>query len=212
MSAVFVEKKQPLIGEGEGKSFKIEEVLKFWTVLGNYCVGCGEEDCSRRGAPEQRTTGDQSPWASILYRKELFFVESGTESTRWQRDRMTDTVRKAKVAILKSILSLSQWGFLEVVQHAHVYFCEKRLRLHDFEFFWKQYIWSKMMSMSKEYKRLRTKEHINWTMAFLYRRWRTELVSWILSPINHKELHQVQNKFQSVSCLLFTQVNKPQIP
>ena len=34
----------------------------------------------------------------------------------------------------------------------------------------------------------------------------------ILSPVNHKGLHQGQNKLQSVSYLLFTQVIKPQIP
>ena len=67
---------------------------KFWTVRGSICVGCGEEHCSRQGAPEQRTTGDQSPWVSILHWKECFHQnwngEYEMECT--QRDRMTDMV------------------------------------------------------------------------------------------------------------------------
>ena len=45
--------------------------------------------------------------------------------------------------------------------------------------FWRRYIWSKVMSMSKELqqsKRLRRKKHISWTVALLVRRWRTELI------------------------------------
>ena len=87
-------------------------------MRGNRCVGCGDEDCSRQESPEQTTTCDQSPSVSILHRKE-FFSSSELERrvregiyTESQDDRYGDRVpskkQKAKVAILKSILSLTE--------------------------------------------------------------------------------------------------------
>ena len=44
-------------------------------MRGSNCVGCGEEDCSRQGAPEQRTTGDQKPLSFHFAQERAFSSE-----------------------------------------------------------------------------------------------------------------------------------------
>ena len=91
-------------------------------MRGNCCVGCGEEGCSRQGAPEQRMTVTKAPefpsctgknffWFCFVFQPELERrVRDGVYIER-QDDkyggRVPSKTRKAKVAILKSILSLT---------------------------------------------------------------------------------------------------------
>ena len=60
--------------EGFQRSFELWE--------GTAVLDVGRKVVPDKGEPEQRMTSDQSPWVSILHRKEVFFIRTGTESMR----------------------------------------------------------------------------------------------------------------------------------
>ena len=151
-------------GSSEKAELKRNVLRKCWTVRGRNCVGCGEEDCSRQEAPEQRTTGDQSPWVSILHWKELwfFFIGTGTESTRLSVHRETwwqiwwqgtNKETKSKGSYLEKY-PFFYWEPVKLFEKwcntLMFAFAKKPTLAAWFWIFCRWYIWSEVMSMSKE--------------------------------------------------------------
>ena len=88
---------------------------------------------------------------------------------------------ESNVTTLKSFLSLTgnQWSFLRSGLTCSCLLLRKTTLVACVGFFLRRYIWSEVMSMSKElqwFKRLLTKEHISWAATFLVRRWRIKPV------------------------------------
>ena len=98
-SAVYDRKKSLWGDQGSSEKAELKRKFqeKFWIARGNYSVVYGEEGCSRQGAPEHRTTGEQSPRVPSCTSKRVCFFsnqnwtgEYRVGCTQW--DRVTGVV------------------------------------------------------------------------------------------------------------------------